>query len=139
MHWEIRSLVHIVTKGSNDPELSRTIPSSSILRNYSEIRYQARSAGAIFYAKCSKCPSAGRQQAMSAYIRRKPADPRMTPDMLAESMKSHSFEYCHSANDCSTEQPLWLEEKLVWSPKEDIKVMPIVTNAPTFESPHDNL
>jgi hypothetical protein len=67
MHWEIRSVVHIVTKRFNDPELS--IPDISILGNHSELRHQARSAGALLYAKCSKCVSAGRQHARSAYMR----------------------------------------------------------------------
>lgn len=71
MHWEIRSVVHNVTKRSNDPELS--IPAISILRNPSEVGHQARSAGAIFYAKCFKCMSAERQHVRSAYMR-SPAD-----------------------------------------------------------------
>ena len=43
MHRGIRSVVHIVKKVSNDPELS--IPYISILRNHSEVRHQARSVG----------------------------------------------------------------------------------------------
>ena len=43
MHRGIRRVVHIVTKRSNDPELS--ISQISILRNHSEVRHQARSAG----------------------------------------------------------------------------------------------